>query len=238
MVASTAYKSKMVSFMTFPVLQPLPDTFNELEKSSFEIAFHYFGNVAYNTFKTSTNPTFSKIFNRMIKQPEPLKCLEGTLDSKSACILFGIVYDELRFRNLSNRYGNSPIRLSPNYGFMYTPGVVHRKKAALSNNFKWVINTAMEMGLIGQWQKTDLNEILANKNEWIKKNPNATFESKWNPDTDKTLHLPNLVGSFTILITGVLGATLAFLIEGCIHFKSRVKEMNWKIPQFLSREMY
>lgn len=218
LIGSTVYRAKMVGFMTFPVLESQPETFDELAKSKYDIQFHYFGNVAYNTFKTSTSPTYMTIFQKMNRQPNPLKCLKSTMNEKkpSSCILFGCVYEELKNRNLSDKFGQSPIRISPNYGFMYTPGVLHKKKADFSPNFKWILQNSMQMGLNQQWEKSDMNSLLIMRNIWLRRlsppeKSNYTFE--YNFKSSDVLHLENLKGAFSVQLAGIFLATLLFIGE-------------------------
>lgn len=218
LIGSTVYRAKMVGFMTFPVLESEPETFDELAKSKYDIQFHYFGNVAYNTFKTSTSPTYMTIFNKMSREPNPLKCLKSTMRTRkpTSCILFGCVYEELKNRNLSDRFGQSPIRISPNYGFMYTPGVLHEKNADFSANFKWILQNSMERGLNQQWEKSDLRSLLEARNGWLKTldshaRQNYTFHYE-SVDSD-VLHLENLKGAFSVLVVGLLFALIVFAGE-------------------------
>jgi hypothetical protein len=160
LVISTAYKSKMVSFMTFPVLSEVPNSFEQLAKSKFKIDFHYFGNVGYSLFKTSKSPTFVKIYEKMYREPNPLECLGRTAKEKSACIIFIITFEELKHRNFSDRTGASPLKFQPYRGVMFPAGVVNEHKSKLQANFKWILGTAMEMGLMRFWENQDLQSTL------------------------------------------------------------------------------
>ncbi|CAL8139152.1 unnamed protein product [Orchesella dallaii] len=217
LIGATVYRAKMVGFMTFPIFEPSPTTFDELDKSHFKIQFHYFGNVAYNTFKTSTSSTFMSIFGKMSKQPDPFKCLENTVkSSRTACILFGCVYEELKNRNFSDKFGQSPIKMSPNYGFMYTPGVLHEKKADFSENFKWILSNAMQMGLNERWEKSDFLNLLKLKNTWVKELSPGDRRKIFHYDfevSNDVLHLKHFKGAFSVLIAGWLTAALSFTCE-------------------------
>lgn len=217
LIGATVYRAKMVSFMTFPVLEHAPETFDGLARSTYEIDFHYFGNVAYNTFKTSTSPTYMKIFKVMHREPNPIECLKSTMLGSRACILFGCVFEELKNRNLSDRFGQSPIRISPNYGFMYTPGVLHEKNADFSPNFKWILQNSMQMGLNQQWLKTDMSGLLKTRNHWLeslslKERPRHKFSYDFDENGDE-LHLKHLKGAFSVLFGGLFTATLGFFGE-------------------------
>lgn len=217
LVVSTAYRGKMVSLLTFPVYDRIPATFDELATArEFDIDFHYFGNVGYAYFKSSTNPSFIKIFNKMGKEPDPVVCMRRTLNKKSACIIFIATYDELLHRNLSDQYGKSPLKFTPHRGAMFPAGVIHQYKAPLSENFRRILHPAMEAGLIPFWQREDLNRVLQNKNKWQRSNGVDIASFVWgtgNRVSDNLLRVRNLHGAFIIFGLGLITGSLSFLAE-------------------------
>ncbi|CAL8142324.1 unnamed protein product [Orchesella dallaii] len=232
LVCSTLYRSKMVSLLTFPVYGRVPKSFDELAtKKDFAIDFHYFGNVGYAYFKSSTNPSFVEIFQRMGKEPSPLKCLQRTLTDKSACIIFIVTFDELLHRNLSDQYGQSPLKFTPHNGAFFPAGVIHEYKAPLSFNFQSILFPAMETGLIPLWQQEDLNKILEDKNRWQKANK-VDVNALWGEERsdDDALRVRNLQGAFLIIVVGLASSIIAFFMElfnrcrlglfACFHQKS------------------
>jgi len=160
-VLSTAYRSKMVSFMTFPVLSKVPQDFEQLAKDSkFKIDFHYFGNVGFVLFTTSKAPSFVAIAKKMNLEPDPLKCLERSAKTKSACIIFIITFEELKHRNFSDQRGHSPLKFQPYTGFMFPAGIVNDHKSKLQGSFYTLLSSSMEMGLMQFWEKEDLQKTL------------------------------------------------------------------------------
>jgi hypothetical protein len=203
--------------MTFPILDIVPETLEQLVNSKYLIDFHYFGNVGSSLFETSTNPTFIAIVQKMKKEQDPWKCLKRALLNRNSCIIFIITFEELKYRNMSDAYGNSPLTFRPYTGIMFAAGIIHSHKAALSKNFKNVVNTAMEMGLIQLWQAEDLNQILRNKNAWVKeqkkKGKDVLDLGRFNEGDGDDLKLKNLKGSFGVLGTGLFMAFMAFVWE-------------------------
>lgn len=74
LLISTAYRSKLVTFLAFPNVDPPPDSFEALAKSSYKIGLQYIKGAAYQVFKNSKNPTYSKIFKRMSLESEDVNC--------------------------------------------------------------------------------------------------------------------------------------------------------------------
>lgn len=217
LVGTTIYRAKMVTFMTFPVFEHTPDTYDELIHSNYQIEFHYFPNIAYNSFKTSTNPVTMEVFQKMLKQPDPIKCLQHTLASKSVCIMFTSVHEDMVNRNMSDRFGQSPIRSSSQYAFMFTPGISSQKRADFTPNFRQILQTSLQMGLNEWWERSDAYFLLKQKNAWIKNLPNegnrtGVFQYDAG-DSDDVMHLRHLTGAFTVLIGGWVFALGMFLSE-------------------------
>lgn len=214
----------MVTLMTFPVMEKLPETLDDLAKSRLHIDFHYFGNVGYELFQSSRHPTFVAIFGKMRREPDPVACLKKALnpEDKSACILFILTWEELKARNMSDSAGRSPLSFWPYSGVMWPAGVVHSHKAALSQSFQWVINTAMEMGLMDFWEKEDLKEILKNKNSWMKTEKlkgSLDIQNFSEGGSEDVLKLGNLKGPLLILGFGTLLSGAALFAEVLSHRK-------------------
>ncbi|CAL8073858.1 unnamed protein product [Orchesella dallaii] len=218
MVGTNAYRAKMVTLMTFPVMNPVPVTFDELAGSNYQIVFHYFGSVAYNTFKGSKSASYSAILGRMRKEPSPLKCLLSTISqSNIACILFGASYREVKNRNLSDSFGQSPILINPNTGFMFTPGIVAKRQAVFTPNFKRILSTSLQMGIHDYWERSNLKRFLQAKNEWLRNTNQSQLDygivRVKQEKSDGSVHLQHMKGAFVILVCGLANALCLFLQE-------------------------
>lgn len=239
LVGTTLYRAKMVTFMTFPVYEQKPGSYHELIHSKYEIEFHYFPNIAYNSFKSSTNPIMVEVFQKMLKQPDPVKCLQHTLSSRSVCIMFTSVHDDTISRNMSDRFGQSPIRTSSDYAFMFTPGISSQKRADFTPNFRKILQTSLQMGLNEWWTRSDAYHLLKLKNMWIKSLPpggNHTGIFQYDAGDDDVLHLKHLKGAFTVLISGLLVAAALFILEqsGSILGRFRIVQER-KFPSGLTK---
>jgi len=236
LVISTVYRSKMVSLLTFPTLEHVPVNFDELAlDKDFAVDFHYFGNVD-TYFSSKMRPSYKKILDRMGREPDPVICMDRTIREKSACITFILTYKETLYRNLSDQYGNSPLNFVPD-GAVFRAGMIHQHNAPLSSNFKFLLATAMETGLIPFWEQSDLIEGLNNKNRWQKMNNIEGLT--WDSGNDSILHVRNLQGPFVILILGLIVAIFAFVVESrerytsLICFRITVKVWHFFAPKKL-----
>ena len=82
MIILTAYRSKLVSSLLFPLKEVVPSTFEELEASNCTIGLQYLKGTAYEMFKTSSNPVYKRIFEKMELEPDDAKCFERAIESK------------------------------------------------------------------------------------------------------------------------------------------------------------
>lgn len=232
LIGTNIYRAKMVTFMTFPILEHLPQNFDELVASDYQIEFHYFPNIAYNSFRLSSNPVLHSVFVKLIKEPDPVKCMQHTITSKSVCIMFTSVHEDTVNRNMSDRFGQSPVKAAPGYAYLFSPGIVLEKMADIYENFKWILSNSLQMGLNEYWQKTDSFLLIKQKNAWIKSIPldgdkSGVFQYDYG-SSDDVLHLKHLKGAYVVWSTGLLVAVIAFVVE---IFKNIVK----KVAGYFSR---
>ncbi len=59
-------RSKMVSLLAFPILEPVPQTFDQLVATTdYTIGFLRHGDSAYNAIKASSDPVYSTLLKKM-----------------------------------------------------------------------------------------------------------------------------------------------------------------------------
>ncbi len=98
-------RSKMVSILAFPFLEPVPQTFQELVASGYSIGFLKHGDSAYNTLKSSRDPVYVKLVKEMeILTGNGLDCLHRALNTKksNACIGYFVSISYIMARNFSD----------------------------------------------------------------------------------------------------------------------------------------
>ncbi len=99
----------MVSLLAFPVLEPVPQTFDQLvARTDYSIGFLKHGDSAYSTIKASTDKTYSTLFKRMeVITGTGLECLDRVVKQandkqKYACIAYILSTLYIKERNLSD----------------------------------------------------------------------------------------------------------------------------------------
>lgn len=228
LVTSTAYKAKMVGFMTFPVMEQPPNTYKELVKSNYEIQFHYFPSIVYNSFQLSPNPVLHATFEKMLKEPDLIKCLKRVITASSVCITWTSALDDMINRNLSDKFGRSPIRSSAGYAFLFTPGIVLEKMADNEVNFKWILGNCLEMGLNYWWKQMDSQDLLQKRNKWMNQmegRDREKFVFKYG-DADENgdgLKLKHLKGAMAVWGTGIMFSVVVAILE---HFAVKATRLQ------------
>jgi hypothetical protein len=99
----------MVSLLAFPVLEPVPQRFDQLiAAKGYTIGFLRHGDSAYNAIKSSTDPIYSTLFKKMeVITGAGLECLDRVVQQanskqKYACIAYAFSTVYIKARNLSD----------------------------------------------------------------------------------------------------------------------------------------
>lgn len=230
LVIGCAYRSKLVSFLAFPNKESVPRNFDQLSKSDYSIGLQYMKGAAYQLFKSSTNPTYKKIFEEMELEPSDVKCLQRTLPGggKFSCITWSAIIDFVKARNLSDKYGMVPIVKAPVTINFIAAGYVTEYNAIFLEKFNAVIKWAVDSGLMRFWQQLDVNFVTKEKNLWLKAENRSGFV--YPVDESISLTIGHLSGSFYILGIGLSAAGFCFVFEA---LKARKEAQNGVTLQFV-----
>jgi len=82
------------------------------------------GGAAYDLFRSSTSPTFQKMFKKMSIEPDALKCLRKAIQVDICCCMWAGAADYLNQKNMSDKYGRSPFQQSTSSTFFLHDGLV------------------------------------------------------------------------------------------------------------------
>ena len=212
LVVSTAYTSKLFSFLAFPVYEKAPQTFEELGDSDFGVGLRYIGGYGYNMFKTSTSPHLHKIFKRMDLHKDPLKCFSKTLTSRYACISYELQFQYSSMRNFSDKYGRTPLIFAPGRVFPVSVGLGVQKDSVFGAQVDKKVSFAFETGLVREWSDKDMRSIHQAKLVWARE-ANVSLPEIADASRPLPISVPQLTGSFTVLILGLIVSTVAWVGE-------------------------
>lgn len=214
LLITTAYRSKLVSFLAFPTVDQLPKTFESLADSNhFQIALQYLRGAAYSLIKNSNNPTFQKIFSRMELIENDAKCFQRAIEQNHfACISWDSIASFLYHKNLSDKYGNVPLIKARDTTSFIVVALTFPKRSIFKSKFDTVLVRAFDMGLVKKWISFDHEFVRNERTKWEKatNQPPVIYPHK---NIIEALHIQNLSGTFYILIFGYLITIFSFIME-------------------------
>ncbi|OXA46675.1 putative glutamate receptor [Folsomia candida] len=228
LVISTAYKSKLVSLLSFPNAEEPPKTFEELASSDYAYALQYLFGAAYVLLQTSPNPTYQKIFNRMELETDDVACFERVIGKKFVCISWSRIADFVFKRNLSDQYGRVPVIKAAATTCFLSVGIIMEKRAVFLTNFNLLIIRSTDSGLMERWWDDDMNFVYNERRTWEKE---ANVSKTTGGDVQGTDALTNkhFRGSYYLLALGSVLGIIMFVWELILHRKHTVKEKTFPL---------
>ncbi|CAL8072510.1 unnamed protein product [Orchesella dallaii] len=222
LIVTTAYKSKLVSFLAFPnVVQP-PTTYEELAESNYKIVLQYTG-ALYQVLKASTSPTFENIVSRMERENSVSKCFKKVIDQKAACISWENIMTYVTHKNFSDKHGRVPMVKATSKAYFMMGAMIVRKRELFKREIDTLILSVTDSGIMEKWKDLDREFILGERKQW-EKETNRTRIS-YSSNVDDTLTMQHLSGSFYLcvfgLFTACVGLILELAVEGLTAFTLR-----------------
>ena len=129
-ILTTAYRSKLVTQMTFPTMQTVPKTFAELARSDFQWGLESaaIGGAAHQYLRTSMNPVNRQIFSHMRLEKDSQNCFTQAIVKHFACITWIGQGEYILHRNFTDRFWRNHTR---GLGIYYVGEVCIQKEGAL-----------------------------------------------------------------------------------------------------------
>lgn len=224
MILNTLYVSKIVGLLAFPMYQVQPKTFKDLVQApDYSWGFDHSGGNLFAHFKSSSNPVFQQIFEKMEGEKDAVNCFNAALDRNFACITWAGVADYIAYRNLTMRHGRSPLNFADDITLFVACGLAMPSKTVLKANFDNVLGTVRDSGQNDKWLREDLENLRRNKVHWEKSLDNKVGgENAENEDDGPDLlGLRNLLGVFYFYVVGHVLAAGGFVFE---HFNVAYKK--------------
>ncbi|CAL8098370.1 unnamed protein product [Orchesella dallaii] len=212
---SSIYQSKLVSTLAFPIKSELPKTFKELASTShtFGILLHYARGAAYSMFKTNTNPDIHRIFKRMELEENDVKCFQRVIGTTAACVSWNTAVKFALHQNLSDNFGQAQLITAPDTTGFISAAFILKKRALFRLKFDKVLFWAMDMGLADEWWRIDYRFLKRRRRLW-EQGANEKKVSDSGKQTEiENLSMKHLIGTFYLLMFGLLAALTCFVVE-------------------------
>jgi len=215
LVMSTAYKSKLMNSLLFPLLEKIPHNFDELADSDYTLVLQYIRGLGLDRLKASNNPTHHKIVERLLLEANDVKCFEYVMKTRASCIAWYDVVDYISNQNFTDRTGQVPFVRAADAIFFIPGGLGMQKGSLFAHNFDKVILRALDMGLFVKWFDMDVTFIRAERMKWIRA---SNKEVERAVEDSAGLGLKNLTAAFLFLGVGLILGCLIFCAEVARHF--------------------
>ncbi|CAG7730196.1 unnamed protein product [Allacma fusca] len=219
LLIGTAYKSKLVSFLTFPYTENVPETFQELvDAPKYKISFKYYGGVAFTAFKTSQFPVQRKLFKRFNVEKSLQKCIESVaLLEKTVCIVYKADAASIIASNYTLA-ATSKIAFfarAKEFGLIVPLAWAFPKGSLLRAQFSLLIGMVKSAGLYDFWIRQEILRKKMGSANWLHGAGHNVVTQKMEQfytsleRTVKPLLPQHVGGPFALLISGLV-------ISGCI----------------------
>ena len=210
LLMSTAYRSELVPSLAFPYVQMPPQTFEQLTSSNYRWGLYYLAGAAYSAFRSSTNPTYVKLFKGMEIENDAVHCLIRAIETRFACIIYEGSAVDVVHRSLSDKHGRHPINVAPTTTFFISSCWVMEKRAIFRPNFERLMHQTMDMGVNMRWVEMNYRRIREERRENVNRTQYTFTDAK---DGPQPLELVTFTGPFFVLIFGILVASAQFSME-------------------------
>ncbi|CAL8099085.1 unnamed protein product [Orchesella dallaii] len=224
LLMSTAYRSKLTAFLAFPNLERLPQSFEELSDSKYSIGLQYIKGAAYAMLKSSKNPTYMKIFNKMDLEESDVRCFKRTIASDFACISWDSIADYVYHKNLTDKFGQAPVVKAPTSTYFITAGMVMEKRSILKMGFDRFLISVADSGIMSKWRFMDY-EYIAQQRKYWEKDTNQP-ETDYTVPENAALTLGHLSGGYYLLVIGLVLSVTSFGMEQASKLMLKCKKTD------------
>ena len=230
---SIAYRAKLLPCLGFPMTRDLPTSFEQLVASEYQWGFVSYGGAALNYLKTTDNPTYRKLYERMTLETDIRKCLQKCLGGPPfACVGYKTLFDVTIYSDFTDQHGQHDLVVSPAVTLSIPVGLIMQKtsEGKLGPKLDRIIHFVQCSGLPGQWEKLDFVYLRSTRQH------SRQVTEGSGPSQVVVLRLEQMTGAVYIGIIGILIALATFAAEVSSEYrrglgqKQKNKEMisQWK----------
>lgn len=234
-IMGTAYKSQVMSSLTFPFTERPPSTFRELaQNKKYKSNLNNIGGLEVSYFQSNDSQLIHEIAKTMSYQPIPINCIaKAVLNPKSVCIGWFPFLQYVVAEYASPDTKVMPIYLTGDPVMPTTVSFAFKKHSPYTQGFTPIINSFWESGIYSFWE-SDVLHIHKNKGlENYKSDPNtilniqlkSIIDAIGESNGEKPLQMSNLKFSFGVLVFGACFGVTVFVTELISYFTS-VRDVN------------
>ena len=215
------YKMDFLAYVTFPQEEQTPRTFHELaHRHDYTIKLFFINGAASAFFNRTTNPVYSSIRSRFLRERNKVACLSSAAFSpKTACIVWDMINEVHTAKNLSLNAGFLPYETSRDASLTVAMSLALTKDSKYSESMNKIGGFLRDTGHIQKW-KSEAYEIRRKEGRaWLLQSEGSIYfalknlMSKRMSAGFKELEFENVMIGFLQVFFGLTLASLAFLYE-------------------------
>lgn len=137
----TAYKSNLVTFLTFSEADKVPESFKELhDDPSYSVILHSAGGLELDLLRKSRNPVLAGIGAKMFLSKDVSTCLKSAITSRTACIGWEPFMTSAMGKDVKGELRS--LFISKNWGSYIWSGSAFRKGSIFTDAFSRYVEIA------------------------------------------------------------------------------------------------
>jgi hypothetical protein len=222
-ITGIAYKSNLVGFLSFPTVESIPQSFENLyEQKEYNLHFHYVGGAGFSVFNYSSRAIYKSLLKRFKLENDAEMCVvKAAIKKKTVCIGWLSIVTAAVARRLTLSRQVDPLRLSREIaGYNYV-GVALRKHSIFTESLNRFVSELRDTGHVEKWKREILDDDKAHGKEWFQsQNTTEVYKSMRNifyemreAKSVRPMELKSFASVFTILLFGCTLASTVFLLE-------------------------
>lgn len=221
-IVGTAYKSHVMSSLTFPFAETPPSTFQQLAyNKEYTPTLNNIGGLEEWYFRTNDSQVVTRIAERLQFEPNSLNCIAKAVLTKAACIGWFPFLEYLSAEGASPVATISPLYIATDPIMPTTVIVPFKKYSSFTDGFVPILMSFFESGIYTWWERDVLRIYKMKGVSNYNKNPTsllnkklmAIIENMIGSGRNQGLKMANLKMTFGILVAGVCVAVFSFACE-------------------------
>lgn len=244
-IFGSAYKSKMMSSLTFPFIEKPPNTYIELaHHKEYSSILNNIGSLEVEYFQSNESHLINSIAQTMTFEPAPMDCIVKTvLKRKSVCIGWFPFLEYVVAEWASPDLQISPILISVEPVMQITVSLAFQKYSPFSDGFTPIVTSFWESGIYRMWENDVLRihkikgvqNYFAKPDSPLNKRLKSIVDDIATGNTEKPLKLSNLKIMFLCLGSGFCIGCIMIVSEKIFYIyrykklRSRLRIQNTSI---------
>lgn len=185
LLIATAYRSKLTTLLTFPVLSLPPTTFQQLASTSpaeYKISMATFYGAGYNYVHTSSSPAIRKILKRLAFDGIHKNCFDKTVRTQNhVCVAYEATIRYYFHKFYMNSRGTVRMLVSKEMANPLQGSFIFPKRSLVKDLFDRGLRQTVAMGFAGYWRVLNTKLVLQGRSNLRTEGPSEDADTGAKP---------------------------------------------------------